>query len=86
MSHLNERLLEEKDKGRDLQAKLDVLGDYDVEELKKELERTKKSEKDLEMNLKIICENPWFSNTQNQMNIAQKLKVLLVNCRKTKKR
>lgn len=75
LDEITQKLLKEQEKNRDLKNKLDVLGDFDVEELKKELERAQKSEKQLEANLKIMCENPWFTTNQTQANVAQKLRV-----------
>lgn len=72
---LAEKLLRELDKGRDLQQKLDILGDYNMDELTKDLERARKSEKDLEANLKILIENPWFTVNQSQANVTQNLRV-----------
>ena len=75
LNNLTEKYLQELDKGRELQHKLDVLGDYNMDELTKDLERAKKSERDLESNLKIMVENPWFTSNQTQANVTQNLRV-----------
>lgn len=46
----------------------------DVEELETEIKRRKKREKDLENNLKIICQSPFFNNPDSQISNIQKLK------------
>lgn len=75
LNNLTEKYLQELDKGRELQHKLDVLGDYNMDELTKDLERAKKSERDLESNLKIMVENPWFTSNQTHANVTQNLRV-----------
>lgn len=84
LTNLTEKYLQELDKGRELQHKLDVMGDYNMEELSRDLEKAKKSERDLEANLKIIVENPWFTSNQSEANITQNLRVAFFNQR-TKK-
>ena len=75
LNNLTEKYLKEVDKGKDLQQKLDILGDYNMDELKHELERARKSEKDLEGQLKIMVENPWFTIDADKANITQQLRV-----------
>ena len=76
-NQLNEqtkKYAEESQRNIELEDKLLNIGDNDIDFLHAEIRKKKSREKELENNLKALCENPFLKGTNERVSLAQKLR------------
>lgn len=71
---MTKKLTDTNEKYMELEAQCETIGDYDPQRLDEEMAAKKIKLKQMEKNLKILVQNPFFAGSENRINAGQQLR------------